>query len=194
MQVCAYDYASQTEPNRDCSVPVQVDVDNSCADSAVAGGEMLSARFARSNDDSVTVPFRAAAKVAGELTNSAGDPIAGATICVEEELQGSRQSLAPVATTVTNAQGSFTYTVPPGPNRKVLLGYRHDTFQVARAIRSVLGMAPPCGGHRRDRDARRRRDDLGEYRSHCIEGLIFGAGPQGVCAPPGPLVFPVRRP
>ncbi len=61
--------------------------------------------------------------------------IAGATICVQMQTEGSRRGLRPVATVMTDANGHFTYKVPPGPNRKVLLGYRHDSFQVARAIR-----------------------------------------------------------
>jgi hypothetical protein len=32
--------------------------------------------------------------------------------------------------------------VPPGPNRQVLLGYRHDSFQVARAVRYYAHIRP----------------------------------------------------
>jgi hypothetical protein len=33
------------------------------------------------------------------------------------------------------------------------------------------------------------RKGYGEYRSPCIEASLFGARPQGVCAPLGPLMF-----
>jgi hypothetical protein len=72
--------------------------------------------------------------VTGELADNAGDAISGATICVEVQTQGSRQAPKPVATETTDARGRFAYKVPPGPNRKVLIGYRRDTFQVARSV------------------------------------------------------------
>lgn len=136
VQVCASDYSSLKEAsaNKTCSAPQRVTIDNSCTESSVAGGEVLSARFARSHKDAVTVPFNTTAKVTGELADNAGDPIRGATICVQMQTQGSRSGLHPVAVATTDANGHFTYKVAPGPNRKVLVGYRHDRFQVARAI------------------------------------------------------------
>ncbi len=142
VQVCATDFSTITEPNKTCSPPASVTVDNSCAESSVAGGEVLSAQFSRSHKEEVTVPYATSAKVTGELSNNAGDAISGATICVEMQTQGSRQGLVPVATATTDAQGHFTYAVPPGPNRKVLLGYRRDSFQVARAIRYYAHVKP----------------------------------------------------
>lgn len=134
VQVCASDYATLTDPQRTCSAPQGVTVDNSCSESAVAGGENLTANFTRSHRDEVVLPFGRAAKVAGELTNNAGDPISGATVCVQMKTQGSKGGLKPTATATTDAQGHFSYKVPPGPNRKVFLGYRHDTFQVGRSV------------------------------------------------------------
>ena len=135
VQVCASDFSTLTEAQRTCSAPQAVTVDNSCSESAVAGGESLTARFARSHNDEVVVPFGRAGKVAGELTNNAGDAISGATVCVQTHIQGSRGGLRPVATAVTDAHGHFTYKVPPGPSRKVFLGYRHDSFQIGRSVR-----------------------------------------------------------
>jgi hypothetical protein len=134
VEVCASDYASTGEPNTTCSPPQIVQVDNSCTESAVVGGQVLSAQFAESHDESVTVPFNRAAEVTGELSDNAGDAISGATICVQMQTMDSSGGLAPVGTTTTDASGHFSYAVPPGPNRKVLLGYRHDTFQVARSV------------------------------------------------------------
>jgi hypothetical protein len=135
VEVCASDFSTLTEPNKTCSSPAIVTVNNSCAESPVIGGQVISAQFAGTHSEEITVPYDHAAKVTGELADSAGDAIAGATICVQTQTQGSRHGLHPVATVTTDANGHFNYKVPPGPNRKVLLGYRHDTFQVGRAIR-----------------------------------------------------------
>jgi hypothetical protein len=138
---CASDFSTLTDGNRTCSTAT-VSVDNSCTESAVAGGQVLTAQFARTHREEVTVPFHASARVVGELANGAGDTISGATICVLMQTQGSRKGLRPVATATTDAQGHFVYKVPPGPNRKVLLGYRHDTFQVAKAVRYYAHVKP----------------------------------------------------
>lgn len=135
VQVCASDFSTLTDPNRTCSLPQPVAVDNSCTESPVPGGQVISAQFARTHTDEVTLRSAGAANVAGELTNNAGDAISGATICVQAQTQGSAKGLQPVAIATTDAHGHFAYKVPPGPNRRLLLGYRHDTFQVARSIR-----------------------------------------------------------
>ncbi|HSS41633.1 MAG TPA: hypothetical protein VLK37_03685 [Solirubrobacterales bacterium] len=135
VQVCASDFSTLTEAQRTCSSPQTVTVDNSCSESAVPGGESLTAHFTRSHKDEVVLPFGRAGKVAGELTNNAGDAISGATVCVQMHTQGSRGGLEPVATATTDAHGHFTYKVAPGPNRRVFLGYRHDSFQIGRSVR-----------------------------------------------------------
>ena len=144
VQVCASDYSSlpNTTANKTCSAPQGVAVDNSCTESSVAGGEVLTAQFARSHKEVVTVPYATTAKVTGELADNAGDPISGATICVQMKTQGSAKGLQPAGTATTDANGHFVYKVTPGPNRKVLVGYRHDTFQVARAIRYYAHIRP----------------------------------------------------
>lgn len=156
VQACASDFSTLNEPNTTCSAPQAIDVDNSCTESPVLGGEVLSAQFARSHREAVTVPYDSPAKVSGELADDAGDAIGGATICVEAQTLGGRRGLRPLATTTTDAHGHFTYTVPPGPNRRVLLGYRHDSFQVARSVlyyahaKPTLRIAPgevAPGGH-----------------------------------------------
>ena len=134
LQVCASDFATAGEPNTTCSAAQTVNVNNSCTDSPVAGGEVLDVRFAKSHGDAVTVPFGHTAIVTGELADNAGDPISGATICVQAQTQGTSSGLHPVATATTDAQGDFAYKLGPGPNRRLLVGYRHDSFQVARTI------------------------------------------------------------
>jgi hypothetical protein len=142
VQVCAADYASLGNPNTTCSTPVAIDVDNSCTESPVAGGEALSAQFARSEKETITVGYGKGAEVTGELHDNAGDPISGATICVQSQTLGLQPSPLPVSTVTTDAGGHFSYEVPAGPDRELLLGYRHDSAQVARDVRYYAHAAP----------------------------------------------------
>ncbi len=142
IEVCASDFSTLGEPNRTCSALQNVEVDNSCAESSVIGGEVLSAQFAESHDEQITVPFERPATITGELANSAGDPIPGATICVQMQTQAEGHGLAPVATTTTDARGQFSYEVAPGPNRRVMLGYRHNTFQIAKSVHYFARVRP----------------------------------------------------
>lgn len=142
VQVCASDFATVGEAQRTCSTPQTITVNNSCTESPVPGGQVLSAEFARSHTDEVTVPYDKEAKVTGELADSAGDAISGATICVQAATQGSPAGLKPIGTATTDAKGHFVYSVPPGPNRQVLVGYRHDAFQLGRSIRYYAHAKP----------------------------------------------------
>ncbi len=134
VQVCASDLATVGSPNTTCSAVKTVNVNNTCAESEVPGGQVLSANFAATNSEAVTVPYGQPAEVKGGLVNNAGDPIAGATICVEAQTEGEPGGPAPIATATTDANGQFSYQLPAGPNRHLLIGYRHDAFQVARSI------------------------------------------------------------
>ncbi len=142
VQICASDFSTLGEANSSCSAARAVNVDNSCTESPVGGGVTLSAQFAGSQDEKITVPFEHSAEVVGALANGSGEAITGATICVQTQTLGSPQGLAPVATATTDARGHFSYKVPPGPNRTVLVGYRHDTFQLARSVRYYAHAKP----------------------------------------------------
>ena len=134
VQVCASDFATTGQPNTSCSAPQGVEVDNSCTESPVAGGQNLSADFQGGQGESITVPSEVPAEVTGDLTSASGTPISGATICVQAEVQESGGDPRTTATTTTDAGGDFSYEVPPGPNRRLLLGYRHDSFQVTKTL------------------------------------------------------------
>lgn len=140
--VCASDYASLSDPNTTCSAPQSVNVDNSCTESSVLGGEVLSAQFTKSNSDTETVGYGQSAEVSGRLADNAGDPISGATLCVKMGTLGIDSRLAGVGSVKTDANGAYTYKVTPGPNREVLIGYRHDTAQVAREVRYYAHAEP----------------------------------------------------
>jgi hypothetical protein len=142
IQACATDFATFGEPNRACSSPQTVTVDNSCAESPVAGGSNLSTSFAHNDADEVTMPYGTGAEVSGELEGQAGQPIVGATICVQLATQGTLAGPSPAGTATTDAEGHFTYTLPAGPNRSVLLGYRHDNFEIADSLRYYAHVRP----------------------------------------------------
>jgi hypothetical protein len=132
--VCASDFATLGDPNTTCSAPRSVEVDDSCSESKVAGGEVLSAQFESSNAEQATVGFGRSATVSGRLANNAGDPIRGASLCVKMATIGVDQQAAAVGSVSTDAEGRYRYEVPPGPNREVVVGYRHDAVQVAREV------------------------------------------------------------
>jgi hypothetical protein len=134
VQVCASDFATSGPPNTTCSPPQTVDINNSCTESPVVGGQNLSADFQGVTGEAVTVPAEQTAMVTGDLTSNAGEPISGATICVQAQVQESSGEPQTVATATTDANGNFSYEVPPGPNRRLLLGYRHDAFQVGKTL------------------------------------------------------------
>lgn len=141
VQVCASDFATLGNPNATCTTQ-GVDVDNSCVDSSVAGGEVLSAQFARSDRETLTVGFGKDANVIGRLRTDAGDPVAGATLCVKMQTLGIKSRPSNVGTVQTDASGRYRYSVPPGPNRDVEIGYRHDSHQIVRDVRYYARARP----------------------------------------------------
>lgn len=140
--VCASDFATLGNPSTTCSPAQTVTVDNSCTESEVPGGSQIAAGFAQTNTETVTVGYGAAAEVDGSLRDGAGDPVAGATICVKAQTLESGLPQAPVAAVKTDAEGRFAYAVPAGPDREVMLGYRHDSFQIARQVRYFAHTEP----------------------------------------------------
>jgi hypothetical protein len=134
IQICASDFATSGEPNRTCSTPQTVNVDNSCTESPVGGGATLSAHFAENKQDNLTVRYGAAVDVAGTLTDEGGNPVDRATVCLKLTTEGTAQSMTPIGTATTDSQGHFVYAVPPGPNRQLLIGYRRDSFELTQSL------------------------------------------------------------
>jgi hypothetical protein len=148
VSVCASDLATVGLPNTTCTPPRTVEVDNSCTESPVAGGEDLSAQIGGSGGEEVTVGYGSEAQVTGSLTDAGGQPVAGATICVKSATIGLEPTPQPVGTAKTDSGGQFTYQVPPGPDRELVLGYRHDSFQVGRSVRYLAHAKPTLAADR----------------------------------------------
>jgi hypothetical protein len=142
VEVCGLDFATLDEPNRGCSAPQVVQVDNSCTPSAVPGGELLSASFDASHSDTYTAAYGKGTRLSGSLATDAGDPVPGATLCLKVATLGIDGSPQPVGALTTDANGEFSYEVPPGPDRQIVIGYRHDSRQVARALRFYAHVRP----------------------------------------------------
>lgn len=135
VQVCSSDLATIGAPNTSCSAPQTVVVDNTCTESAVAGGANLSAGFGSGGSDQLTVGFGTATEIAGRLTDGNGAPISGATVCMESQAAGSQTVGSPtVATASTDSEGNFGLEVKPGANRQLLVGYRHGSFEIAKKL------------------------------------------------------------
>jgi hypothetical protein len=171
VQVCASDFASTGAPNTTCSSPTTIDVDNTCTASPVAGGANLDAGFDGGGSEHVTLGFGDGTQITGELTDQSGAPISGATICLESQLDGSGSLRQTVETATTDGQGHFVLEIKPGPNRQFLVGYRHDSFQVAKVL-SVGTRAHPTialsrhkirGGKRIVVSGRLPKPDPGEH-------------------------------
>jgi hypothetical protein len=133
--VCASDFATLGDPNTTCSQAQEVEVDDSCPESSVGGGEVLSAAFSADHGETTTKGYGKGAEVSGTLATNSGDPVPGATLCVKQATLGVDPAPSPVATVQTDASGAYAYRLPPGPNRAVLIGYRHDSTQIGREVR-----------------------------------------------------------
>jgi hypothetical protein len=134
VQVCASDFATLGDPDTTCSPPQNVDVDDSCAESPVGGATSITAGFEGGGQESVTVGYGKEAELAGTLTDGAGEPISGATVCVQTQTEGGNVGPLSTGTTTTDGQGHFDYAIRPGPDRRVLVGYRHDSFELDRTL------------------------------------------------------------
>jgi hypothetical protein len=132
VQVCASDFATRGEANRTCSEPQTVTTNNTCPGSPIPGGNALEANFVGSAKEALTISSDQTARLRGALTNSAAEPIAGATICLESRTRGSHTPLALTDVTTTDPRGHFTFDLEAGPNRELLVAYRSDSFQVAQ--------------------------------------------------------------
>lgn len=148
VQVCASDFATLGDPQTTCSLPQTITVDDTCVESAVAGGDQLSADFDASNAETITVGYGKGAVVSGKLASNAGDPVPGATLCVKAATPGMERAPIPVGSVKTDYEGRYSYTVPPGPNREIVVGYRHDSNQVAREVRYFARAEPSFTANR----------------------------------------------
>jgi hypothetical protein len=130
VSVCAYDYAQTGTPNGVCH-PHEVLVNNLCPGSPVAGATTISAGFAGNKRKERTLAFHRKALVRGRLTDSAGQPIAGAQVCIQAHNDLPGRAFHLVATTTTNQNGGWSYKTNRGPSRIFRIGYRYGAFETS---------------------------------------------------------------
>jgi hypothetical protein len=141
VQVCADDFSTIGMANESCAGR-EVKVDNSCPQSLVDGGEVLTAIFKRTVRQRITVGFGHPARLAGQLRNADGQPLAGATVCIWSRTLGTGAPKQLQQALVTDSRGHYSYTLDPGPNRAVVVGYRQDARQVERHLRYLAHARP----------------------------------------------------
>ncbi len=85
-------------------------------------------------------PFaRSAFWITGRLSAPSGSPIAGASLDVSEQVEGSVPSLARlIARTSTHPDGTFAVRVPQGASRLILIGYRAFSSDPSYTARDVV--------------------------------------------------------
>jgi hypothetical protein len=170
VRVCVSDFATLGDPNTTCSAAAAVTVDDSCTESPVAGGQVLAVRFEKSGSATETTDYGKAATVKGTLTDESGAPIAGAVLCVKSKTVGAGR--AAVDTVATNGEGRFSYEVPKGPNRDIVVGYRSDAFQVARDLHFYSHTQPSLAAHPRLLPNRRRVHFRGRLPGPHADGRV----------------------
>jgi hypothetical protein len=141
LQLCADDFSTIGLPNESCSEKT-IKVDNSCPQSLAGAGENLKAVFKHTERQRITVGFGHPAKIAGKITDANRQPLSGATVCVWARTLGSAAPRQLLQVVGTDANGHYSYLLPPGPNRAVVVGYRQDARQLERHLRYLAHAHP----------------------------------------------------
>ena len=98
--------------------PATVPLSYECARSPVGGGANLSAGLSEG-----TVRQGQGSTLKGALRQSSGAPVAGAPLCVFEQIEG-EDARHYLGLAYTDAAGDYTYAIAPGPNRALRAVYR----------------------------------------------------------------------
>ena len=113
VRVCARDYAARRGANVNCAMR-RLRVDNACPLGGVAGGATLTAGV-RGVHRGFVASRHDHPRVAGRLLNAAGNPVAGAKVCVAAQALPRRAVEHILATPTTGADGHFAAPIPPDP-------------------------------------------------------------------------------
>jgi hypothetical protein len=101
----------------------------------------LGKRLARVRNASATVPYRRAVVVTGRLTTVDGVPLAGRPLSVTSTPRVSGATAQPFRSVTTGRTGRFSFSVPPGPSRRVDVTYAGGP-ELLRRTRSVTLHVP----------------------------------------------------
>lgn len=129
VSICTYDYAQTGTANSACESR-EVLVNNLCPGSSVAGGQALTAGFAGGKHGTErTLAFRRRGLIRGRLTDSAGNPVIGAEVCLQGHTDLPGPPFHLIGTTTTNENGGWSFVLRHGPSRDFRIGYRFRAFQ-----------------------------------------------------------------
>jgi hypothetical protein len=134
VDVCVFDYAQTGSPNLDCESRTVL-VDSLCPASPVGGGTKLSAGFADKGGRNRLLRYGRRTMIRGQVRDTQGNPVPGATVCIQGRsgLTGSEFRL--VGAVTTNANGGWSYKVRPKTSRQLRVAYRDGSFQISHALR-----------------------------------------------------------
>lgn len=134
VEVCASDVASSglADANRTCE-STSIQVDNSCP-SSLSGAASLKAGIGPVLDQNPVLDYGASPDLMGRVTSSAGDPVPGAVICVQERSFGSSSVFSQLAEMRSGADGRFTMKLPAGPSRELRLIQRSGSVIWVREV------------------------------------------------------------
>lgn len=134
VDVCVFDYAQTGSPNLDCESRTVL-VDSLCPASPVGGGTKLSAGFAGRVGRNLLLRYGRRAMIRGQVRDTQGNPVPGATVCIQGRSGLTESEFRLVGTVRTNANGGWTYKVRPRTSRQLRIAYRDGTFQISHALR-----------------------------------------------------------
>jgi hypothetical protein len=128
--------------------PVTIETDNGRCNPAPVSGELdLQVGLAGRKEGKahvITTRYGRSVRVNGRLLDGSAQPVAGAEVCVAEQTAAGVGTRHPVATRVTDQNGSFSYRVEPGTSRRVYFVNRGAggaaVDSVAVRVRAPVGL------------------------------------------------------
>ncbi len=89
-------------------------------------GARVTAGFAGDGRPSSVLPFGRRTLISGEVADSAGFGIPGETVCIEQRPRVPNWPYSMVGSTVTRADGRWSFKLPSGPSRSIRVNYGGD--------------------------------------------------------------------
>jgi hypothetical protein len=138
LRICATDYSPTPGAGNVSCTDTTVNVDNSCDDSVgTTVGSNLDAGLAIANEQpkvNTVVSSKDSIQIKGSVTTSSGAPVAGANVCIYEQIatRGEDRALADIVHTKNN--GTYTSRVDAGPSRSVYVDYRHSNLLLEKTL------------------------------------------------------------
>jgi len=105
----------------------------------------LIASFARNHRTSFTAGYGRRIRIRGRLVDSDNTPLAGATVQADE-LPASLSRERSTVALKTAADGSFVYTVRPGPSRTIQLSYGGASQRLRLRVKASATLAVKLAG------------------------------------------------